>query len=251
MYKDWGQKFYPKDMKKGHLQFLATVFNTVELNASFYRLPLLKTFQKWRTETPPEFIFAVKLSRYITHIKRFLEAEEALRNFLENAHGLGPKLGVVLVQLPPSFRYDLPRADTFFTLMRRLGKEAGIRPLRIAFEPRHKTWFEPKALAETRKLFKKLRIAFVFADSTRFLNYPAEPENITTDFVYARFHGPREMFASEYTAELLRPWAAKIKAWRKKNPKLRVFAYFNNDVNGYAPWDAIALQKLLRGFVLS
>ena len=244
MYKDWGEKFYPKGLKKGHLGFLATVFNTVELNASFYRLPARETFEKWKAETPADFRFAVKLSRLITHLKRFKDVEEPLQNFLVNAAGLGRKLGVVLIQTPPSFRYDIELIDSFLETMIREGKAAGIRPLRIAFEPRHATWFEPAALEETRKLFKKFGVAFVFADSTRFPNYEPSDESIVTKYAYLRFHGPRQMFASEYKADLLKPWAKKVKEWQKKD--ILVFAYFNNDVNGYAAWDAQILAKLAR-----
>jgi uncharacterized protein YecE (DUF72 family) len=245
MYKDWGVKFYPKDLKKGHLPYLAGVFNTVEVNSSFYHLPLKTTFEKWAVETPKEFVFAIKLSRYITHLKRLEYVAEPLQNFLANAAGLGKKLGVVLVQLPPSLRYDARKAREFFKELRAAGEDAKIRPLRIAFEPRHKSWFTPEAIAEILPIMRKFRVSPVFAHSTRFQSYPAEAKYITTSFVYLRFHGPRQMFASEYTDALLRPWARKVKAWRKEKPTLAVFAYFNNDVNGYAPWDAQALQKLL------
>jgi uncharacterized protein YecE (DUF72 family) len=128
MYKDWGEKFYPSDLKKGHLQYLATIFNTVEVNSSFYHLPLASTFKKWKEETPAGFVFAVKLSRFITHQKRLQNVSEPLENFLSNAAGMGKKLGIILVQLPPSFRPDLPLLDTFLGEMRRIGKENKISP---------------------------------------------------------------------------------------------------------------------------
>jgi uncharacterized protein YecE (DUF72 family) len=106
MYKDWGKEFYPQDMKKGFLTFLANEFNTVEVNASFYRLPTLDTFKKWYSETPDHFLFTIKMSRYITHIRRLKEIRPSLERFLNNTQGLERKLGIVLIQLPPNIKYE-------------------------------------------------------------------------------------------------------------------------------------------------
>ena len=239
MYKDWGKEFYPEDMKEGFLTYLAGEFDTVEVNSSFYHLPLPGTFVKWGTETPSDFVFAVKLSRYITHRSHDTVKQAAYR-FLSRAKRLGKKLGPVLVQLPPYRKFDQAWATRFLDDLVSAGKRAKIS-VRFALEPRHRTWLA--GLATVRALAKERGIALVFPHSAKIPSIPAEDENVTSDFVYVRFHGPSEFAASRYGSRQLRPWANKIKQWSEKG--IDVFCYFNNDVHGHAVHDARALKSLV------
>lgn len=239
MYKDWGERFYPKDMKRGFLTHLSREFNTVEVNSSFYHLPRLSTFQKWRGETPADFRFAVKLSRYITHQRKLLECREPLERFLFAAAGLEEKLAVVLIQLPPSLPFEEERLREFLKDLRAARRKAKIA-VRFALEPRHRSWME--SAAAVRPLLRREGIALVFPHSAKIPSFPPERENVMTDFVYVRFHGPSEFAASRYGARRLSPWAARIRAWRRQ--KLGVFVYFNNDVHGHAVDDARTLKSL-------
>lgn len=238
MYKDWGKAFYPGDMKKGFLTYLANEFNTVEVNASFYRLPALKTFEKWREETPDDFIFTIKLSRYITHIKRLKETREALERFLNNAVGLEKKLGMVLIQLPPNIKFEPERLANFFSELEELTLSLPFKP-RYALEPRNAGFIENRK--ELIKILIPYSIGLVFPNSASIPSFLPEEENIIADFIYARFHGPAEFAASRYGKELLMPWAEKMVKWINRG--LDVFAYFNNDTHGHAVYDARDLKE--------
>lgn len=238
MYKDWGKEFYPADMKKGFLTYLANEFNTVEVNASFYRLPTLETFKKWYAETPDHFLFSVKLSRYITHIRRLEDVKQGLERFLNNATGLDKKLGVILIQLPPNIKYEEERLEKFFDDLNEITPTLPFRP-RFALEPRNKSFMENRE--DLIKILKKQKIALVFPHSAKIPSFPAEDENVISDFVYARFHGPSEFAASRYGKELLMPWAEKMVHWLNRG--LDVYAYFNNDSNGHAIHDARDLKE--------
>lgn len=222
-------------MKKGFLTFLATVFKTVEINSSFYHLPLAKTFSKWASEVPEDFRFAVKLSRYITHQKMLKGVKRETKTFLDRAECMKEKLRVILIQLPPRFKFDQKKVEKFLKDLREMSS------WRFALEPRHKSWFEE--VGKVRKLLKKYDIAMVIAQSSRLPNWEPIEENITSDYTYIRFHGPREFAASLYGEKDLKPWADLIKKWQKK---LDVFVYFNNDIHGYALEDAQTLVKLCR-----
>jgi uncharacterized protein YecE (DUF72 family) len=233
MYKDWGAMFYPRGMKKGFLTYLAAEFNTVEVNSSFYHLPLASTFTKWKSEVPDNFVFAVKLSRYITHQKKLASVGRELNTFLARARKLSTKLGAILVQLPPFLKYDEKLLSNFVKLLRNKRE-------RFALEPRHATWFVP----ETLTLLKKSKVALVFPHSAKIPSPdPDDAKNITADFVYVRFHGPSEFAASRYGAVRLKPWAERIKQWQTKG--LDIFVYFNNDIHGHAIIDARTLKKLI------
>lgn len=238
MYKDWGERFYPKDLKTGHLSYLAREFNTVEINSSFYHLPRSSTFAKWQSEVPDHFVFAAKMSRYVTHRKRLHAVGEPIATFMARAQKLGDKLGVVLVQLPPSLKYDKQR---LVALLRLLGRKKA----RFAIEPRHKSWLE--AAEEVRKLLHTINnVGLVFPHSAKLPSFAPEDANITSNFVYVRFHGPSEFGASRYGAAKLRPWARRIQQWHKRG--LSVFAYFNNDKHGHAIDDARTLKRLVGNY---
>ena len=240
MYKDWGERFYPPDMKQGFLSFLAQEFTTVEVNSSFYHLPRPTTFAKWKSETRDDFIFAVKLSRFITHQKKLVDCREPLERFLSSAKEFGEKLGVILIQLPPRLAYDIELLKTFLADLRAACRKTKVST-RFALEPRHKSWLE--CLPEIRKTLQKEKIALVFPHSAKISSVPPEDENILADFVYIRFHGPSEFAASRYGTKLLKPWAERIAKWQRKG--LKVFVYFNNDINGHAIDDARTLKGLL------
>jgi uncharacterized protein YecE (DUF72 family) len=243
MYKDWGATFYPPDLKKGHLQFLSQEFNTVEVNSSFYHLPRDTTFEKWRDETPDNFIFAVKLSRFITHQLRLREAKEPLDRFLTNAKKLRQKLGVILIQLPPSLKFDQDTLENFLSDLKKASAKSHLEP-RFALEPRHVSWFAKEELSAVRRILTREHMAIVFPHSSKIPSAKPIDANITADFLYVRFHGPSEFAASRYGASRLRPWAKRISAWLARG--LDVFVYFNNDVHGHAIHDARTLIRQTR-----
>lgn len=239
---DWSN-FYPHELpNRERLMFYCKTFKTVEVNYSFYHLPRPSLYQKWASETPKEFQFTLKLSRFITHIKKLSGVKIALRKFLGHAKVLGPKLGPILVQLPPNFRTSPARLERFLGTLKAVEQELKISPkLKLAFEFRHTTWFEKDSedYILSLKILRTYNAAFAFAHSSRY-PYPAT-EPVTADFVYLRFHGPEALFASKYGKEGLLPWFPKIKKWLHDG--IDVYAYFNNDVHGYAIEDAKCLIR--------
>lgn len=240
VYSHWVGKFYPKKLPSSkRLEFFSRYFNTTEINYSFYHLPRKTTFQRWYFQTPKEFIFAVKASRFITHIKRLRGVKEAWREFFENAKSLKEKLGPILFQLPPSFKASQENIESLKKFLKILSEDLSSRHpflLRFAFEFRHRSWIEKQIF----DLLKKYNISWVIADSSR---YP-KSETITADFVYLRMHGPGALFASKYTKKELEDLAKKIKKWQKE--KRDIYVYFNNDFYGYAIQNAQYLKKLLK-----
>lgn len=236
-YGGWDRLFYPEGVKTtdARLAFYASHFDTVEVNYSFYHLPKPQTYEKWMKAVPADFVFAVKASRYITHILRLHRAGEAWARFLSGARTLGKQLGPILFQLPPSFRADPKRLSRFLKVIRR-GPASSIRPV---FEFRHPTWF-------TETIYELLReagAALCIAHSSR---YPCveDPSAVeTAEFVYYRFHGPKELFASRYSDRELDGWAEWIRLHLKRGKT--VFVYFNNDVNGYAVENARTLGRFI------
>ena len=238
VYGHWEGIFYPEDLpSKDKLKYFSKHFKTAEINYSFYHLPRPSTYQKWYSETPADFIFAIKASRFITHIKRLYGVKETWQQFLENALHLKEKLGPFLFQFPPSFRATNENFERLEIFLKDITKnlrqiKATAIILRYAFEFRHESWFNEKIY----NLLKKHNVAWVIADSP---SYP-KAEEVTTDFVYIRLHGPKVLFASKYTEKELSSLAQKIKKWLKQN--LDVYAYFNNDFSGYAIENARTLM---------
>jgi uncharacterized protein YecE (DUF72 family) len=249
-YSDWIGKFYPSNLPSNkRLVFYSKYFKTVEVNYSFYHLPRVSTYQKWFEKTPKDFIFAIKASRFITHIKRLQNVDDAWKQFLENTLVLKEKLGPILFQFPPSFKADkenLQRLKSFLKLLSDYSLPTTHYPLnslptthyplKYAFEFRHQTWCDKKIY----DLLKKYKSAWVIADSSR---YP-KTETTTIDFVYIRMHGPGIMFASKYSKKELEKLAQKIKHWQKEGKD--VYVYFNNDFSGYAVENAKELQQILK-----
>ncbi len=245
-YKEWGKKFYPeKTTQEEFLPYYASKFDTVEINTSFYHLPKMETYIHWKEETPPKFLFAVKMSRYVTHILRLEGAKLAILNFMKRAAALEEKMGPILVQLPPNLKSDRKKLVKLFSDLRSAQKivQMGNKKLavRFALEVRNKSWYEPKEYAALIELLKENGMALVFGHSSKY-PYP-ENEPITTDFVYLRFHGPKK-FAGSLYGKKLQTWVPKIRRWSRQG--IDVFAYFNNDMQAYAIKDVTLLKSLLR-----
>jgi uncharacterized protein YecE (DUF72 family) len=229
-YQHWKGLFYPDDLPTSKwLQYYTEHFDTVELNASFYRLFPRSTFEGWRQKVPEGFVYAVKLWRGITHLKKLSAEQDSLDDVIDRMEGMGEALGPVLVQIPPSLHLDMERLEAFARMM----------PSRIrwALEVRHSSWF----VDELWEVLKEHNAAFCMADS------PGEsfPRKVTTDFAYVRFHGEQVTYAGKYSKETLQDWAAFIGGVLDDGKD--VYAYFNNDIDGHAVTDARQLQELIMG----
>ncbi len=233
-YAHWGAGvFYPEGLKKGEwLAHFATLFDTVEINSSFYHLPKEQTFRKWSETAPGGFTFAVKASRYITHINRLKDPNEAICRFLERARLLGEKLGPVLFQLPPSMKCDLGRLERTLDY---LDRQKEIRPIRAAFEFRHASWF----CDDVRRLLEERKAALCLGD----LEGCPVGEPTDSDFVYVRRHGPSGRYRGCYSEDQLREDAKRTKNWLGEGRD--VYVYFNNDVEGHAVRNALGLKELV------
>ena len=221
--------FYPPRLPASRwLDFYAERFDTVEVNSTFYRLPKRDAVARWVEQSPPGFLFAVKSSRYLTHIKRLLDLDQGLRRFLERIEPLveSPKLGPVLWQLPANFHRDDER------LARALER---LPPGRHCFEFRHASWF----VAETYELLRRHGVALVIGDTPE---RPFQTHEWTADWTFVRFHGGHRGARGNYSESELREWAERVAGWRGRGD---VFAYFNNDWEGFAPRNALRLKELL------
>lgn len=228
-YQHWRGVFYPDHIpQKQWFAHYRSIFSTVELNVTFYRLPKVETFQHWYADTASDFSFAVKGSRFITHRKRLAGVEEALDRFFEGAMELREKLQVVLWQLPPSFRVSLERLEPFLSLIDRY-------PVRHTFEFRHESWLCPEVI----ELCQKHKAALCMADAPAFLASPP----VTSDFIYIRRHGYGGSYTGNYSNEELQRDAERIRGYLARG--LDVFVYFNNDIGGYAPRNASELAGML------
>lgn len=229
-YKHWNGLFYPGNLKPAkYLEYYFTKFDCVELNSSFYHLPLKTTVEGWLNRTPDQFIFCPKLSRYITHQLRLLNTREPLSRFFEVFDALKLKTGPVLIQLPPGLPFDQVRTEEFIGIL-----TEKYRGYRFAIEIRHKSWLNEVFFT----LLEKTGIALVFADSGN--RYPYY-ERLTTDFVYIRFHGNGQLYASDYSDAELDFYSGKIGSWLAE--KKEVWVFFNNDIHGYALNNALKLKE--------
>lgn len=241
--------FYPKDLSKSkQLEYYSENFNTVELNNPFYRLPKTENFSSWKNRTPKNFIFTIKVSRFITHIKRFNDCELPWQTFFERALYLEEKLGPFLFQLPPNFsatKINMERLDNFLKLVtasklpanRMSGRRAISSQIRFVFEFRHQSWFSDNIY----QLLKKYKnVSLCLADSP---DWPFK-EVIIGNFVYIRLHGGKILYSSNYSRKELKVWAEKIKKYLKK--RFSVHIYFNNDSMGYAVKNAKTLLEFCK-----
>lgn len=274
-YAGWRGGFYPNGLRQvDELSYASRHFDTIEINGTHYSLQRPDDFARWHDETPPGFVFAVKGSRFITHMKRLRDIEAPLANFFgQGLLRLGNKLGPILWQFGPRFRFDAERLDRFFDLLprdsdaaaalarrhdhrlddRAWTEAAAHTPLRHAVEIRHPSFLDPAFVA----LLRRHGIALVFADA---VDWPYA-EDVTADFLYLRLHGSEELYASGYSDAALDRWAARIRAWsdggqpsgaRLIEPRTRprrrrrdVYVYFDNDAKVRAPYDAQALAAKL------
>jgi uncharacterized protein YecE (DUF72 family) len=222
--------FYPPRCAAHHwLEYYARHFDTVEVNMTFYRLPKAPIVQRWVIETPPSFVLAVKVSRYVTHIKRLLDVDEHLPKLLERIQPLlrSPKLGPLLWQLPPTFQRDLERLENALEFTRRDG-------YRHAFEFRHPSWFND----ETYALLRAHNAALVIGDRPEVNDF--QTHELTADFTFVRFHGGTHGANGNYSHAELDRWAERLGSWSNE---VDVFAYFNNDWEGYAIENALHLKR--------
>jgi uncharacterized protein YecE (DUF72 family) len=280
-YKGWRGVFYPEKLpQRRELEFASRKFDTIELNGSFYSLQRPQSFLQWQAETPQDFTFAIKGSRYITHMLRLRNVEAPLANFF--AQGLlhfGPKLGPILWQLPPNFPFEPERLEQFFALLPRTLKQAAELARNHDDRLKDRSWFHVRKDASlshaleirhesfvTEKFIRLLRrygVGLVVADT---VEWPLLMD-LTSAFVYCRLHGSEQLYASGYEADALDIWAQRVVAWARgeevtdgrkastrdapKRKRRDVFVYFDNDMKVRAPFDAeqlrIRVNKLLAG----
>lgn len=258
VYPPWRGAFYPPGLAhRRELEYLSGRLNSVEINGSFYALQRPASYRSWREQTPAGFLFAVKGSRFITHLKRLRDTSAPLANFLASGVlALGEKLGPILWQLPPNLPYDPDTLAGFLATLPRTTTEAAALathhdervedralttaevdvPLRHALEVRHPSFTDP-GLPD---LLRAHDIALVLADAAA--DWPSL-DHVTSDVVYARLHGSTELYASGYTDRALDEWAARIRGWTDEG--LDVHVYFDNDAKVRAPADALALSRRL------
>ena len=227
-YEHWRGRFYPEQLPKAKwLGFYADHFTTVEVNNSFYRLPSENTFANWYDNSPASFIFAVKVSRYVTHIKRLKNTEEAIERFFGRAKSLKDKLGPMLYQLPPNMHRNDEVLESFLSTLP--------QGFRHVIEFRHQSWFEDRVL----ETLHKYNVGFCVFD----MPYLDCPLVATADFAYVRFHGSTELYSSCYSDEELAHWAKKLKDLATNLKE--VYIYFNNDAGAFAIKNAITLCNYL------
>lgn len=271
-YKGWRGTFYPKSLpQRSELQYASSHFNSIELNGSFYSMQRPEYFQRWYEETPADFVFAIKGTRYVTHMLRLLKAETALANFFaQGILRLNEKLGPILWQFPPMMKFDPERFESFFSQLPRSHREAADfgrlhdqrlagrswlevakdRPLRHAVEIRNESF----VCEEFVRLLRRYNIALVVADT---VEWPLLMD-VTADFVYCRLHGSEQLYASGYEPDAIQVWGNRVLRWAsgleaedgrracKQNARRRksrdVYVYFDNDAKVRAPVDAMALR---------
>lgn len=229
-YKHWVGDFYPTGFRPREMfSWYAREFHTVEINNTFYRLPEEKTFIDWRRMAPPGFLFALKASRYLTHLKRLKDPAPPLDLFFSRAMHLGPRLGPVLVQLPPGWSLNLERLQGFI--------ECLPKKVRFAIEFRDLSWYGDAVY----RLLRQHNVALCIHD-WRNQSWPRE---MTADFAYLRFHGMDGRYGGSYPDHVLANWAGLIEEWM--GGLRQAFVYFNNDIGGHAVRNARSLRAMLTG----
>jgi uncharacterized protein YecE (DUF72 family) len=241
-YASWKGTFYPADVPATRwLRFYAGIFDTVEVNGTSYRLPEAPTFAAWREQTPASFLMAVKASRFLTHLKRLRDPEEPLARLFSRASHLGERLGPALYQLPASFHLDLARLDAFLAVVpRRLADVPGgafprRTPIRHVMEFRHPSWF----VQDTWDLLNHHDVGLCLHDKAE----AAILDPIVGPVLYVRFHGTSGRYHGSYSARALDAWAARLVEQHREGRD--VFAYFNNDPDAVATYNARELRALV------
>ena len=230
-YRHWREIFYPSKLPSaGMLEWYARSFNTVEINNTFYRLPTEDALLRWREIAPAGFIFAVKGSRFITHIKRLRDPESAIALFFSRVELLREKLGPILFQLPPNWSADVERLQEFLAALPHVH--------RYCVEFRDFSWYTPAIY----DLLRQYNVALCVHD-WRDTKWPME---LTADFTYIRFHGPSGRYHGNYSQKKLKEWAERLQRWASQLS--RIYVYFNNDQGGYAIENARSLERLCGGW---
>ena len=225
-YRHWRGNFYPADLPlKSWFEHYASVFDTVEINNTFYRLPEATTFASWAARAPRGFLFAVKASRFLTHMKKLKDPEDPLDRFFGRARSLDRHIGPVLYQLPPGWKLDLPRLEHFL--------HALPGQFRHVIEFRDPTWYTPEVLA----LLERHRVSLCLHD----MPGSASGRLRVGPCVYVRFHGASGRYNGSYPEERLADWARWLEEPAGKG--VDVYVYFNNDVDGHAPRNALVLRR--------
>lgn len=274
-YKPWRGVFYPEELsQKKELSYASAIFPSIEINGTFYSMQRPSSFTAWDAATPDDFVFSIKGPRFITHIKRLRDAKKPLANFFaQGLLELGPKLGPILWQLPPNFKFNADQLESFFSLLphdtigaaslalehedRMQGRTALtpklVAPIRHTMEIRNESFRTPDFIA----LLRKYNIALCCADT---VGWPRLMD-VTSDFMYLRMHGEGELYVSGYDADMLDIWARRIRAWANGSEPADaerigqpsppsagrdIFLYFDNDVKVRAPYDAQHLIARLR-----
>jgi len=273
-YRHWRCRFYPEGLpQRRELEYAASCFRSIEINGTFYGMTRASTVRQWFSRTPPDFVFAVKGSRVITHNKKLGDVEGPLANFFASGIlELGEKLGPILWQLSPNFRFDPDRLASFLDVLPFDTRDAvrlarrhdervsdpgfgpnGDRPIRHALEIRHPSFF----VEEVVEIARRHGVALAVSHSSEW-DYT---EEVTADFMYVRLHGPRKLYDSPYEPDELRYWARRLDRWNNGEelaharritsrpspgtPPRDVYVYFDNDGHGHAPDQARALERLM------
>ncbi|WP_298728147.1 DUF72 domain-containing protein [uncultured Ferrovibrio sp.] len=272
-YTPWRGVFYPEGLRqKDEMAYAAATFPSIEVNGTFYGSQWPASFKRWAAVAPEDFVFSIKAPRYITHILRLRDARSALANFLASGLlALGPKLGPILWQMPPSYRFDEKSLAAFLRLLPHDTEEASKlaarhdrpikggafltpdakRPMRHALEIRHDSFRDSRFI----DLLREHDVALVVADA---VEWPCL-EDVTSDFIYARLHGSEQLYVNRYTTSALDRWARKFRTWAeggeprganrigRKAPRRKrdIFVYFDNDAKVHAPFDAMRLARRL------
>lgn len=228
-YKDWVGRYYPAGTKANEmLAHYRHDFDTVELNNTFYQLPNESTFDNWRDSTPANFRYAVKGSRFITHMIKLKDAQRGLTNFMPRAERLGDKLGPILWQLPPGWKVNVERLEEFLSILP--------PQHRYTFELRNETWMTDQVL----EVLRKYNAAFCIYELAGYHS----PIEITADWIYIRLHGPtRFKYQGSYKDNQMEEWADRIRSWSRKMKA--IYVYFDNDDRAYAVDNALTLKKML------
>lgn len=230
-YRHWRGVFYPEGLPvKRWFAHYAEAFDTVEVNASFYRLPTAETFAKWRNQAPAGFCYAIKAPRFITHMRKLKDCGESIAEFLTRARRLQPALGPILYQLPPKWRFDRERLEGFLALLP--------KDLAHVFEFREPSWVAD----EVRAMLDAAGVGFCTHD------FPglATPRAATGNIAYVRFHGTGGKYWGRYSENALTGWANWMREQEAEGRT--VWAYFNNDIHGHAIEDATALKRRIAEF---
>ena len=227
-YQHWKGPFYPEELSDKFLfKHYIKFFHTAEINNTFYQVPEQKTFAHWRDSAPDGFLFSIKASRYITHMKKLKDPDEPISNFISGVTALDEKLGPILFQLPPKWNFNLERLKSFLNALP--------RGYKYAFEFRDPSWFGN----QTEEALAEKGAAFCIYD----FEQRQSPRSVTADFIYIRLHGPDGAYKGRYEDKALSDWAEAFSSWTDSGKE--IFCYFDNDEKGYAAQNALKLKELL------